>query len=128
MSKRTVRRRLKETGKTTSEVVRTIRIEVAMRLLKGTDLFRTISSQLGYESARCFSRFVLREFGRTPTEVRRDLRGIGVATGQRGPSYQATPIALQRNATSGAASRHAAVTVARKRGERTSASAKLVPT
>ena len=79
MSKRTVRRRLKETGKTTSEVVRTIRIEVALKLLKGTTLLRTISSQLGYESPRCFSRFVSREFGQTPTEMRKKLQVAGPA-------------------------------------------------
>ena len=138
MSKRTVRRRLKETGKTASEVVRTIRIEVALKMLKGSDPFRSISLQLGYESARCFSRFVSREFGRTPTEMRKKLHVERPArhltrpstqdvSGPSGLPYQGTPIALQRNATSGAASRHAAVTVARNRGERTSSSPKLVP-
>lgn len=74
MSKRTLRRRIREAGTTVSEIVRGARRSLSLRLIPRDDRMSEISSWLGYESSRCFSRFVRREFGETPSELRSRLR------------------------------------------------------
>ena len=74
MSPRTLRRRIREAGTTVSEIVRTTRRSLSLSLLRRGVRMSRISALLGYKSGRCFSRFVRREFGETPTELRRRVR------------------------------------------------------
>ncbi len=73
MSARTFRRRISQTGTTTSEVVRQNRRMLSILLLRRESPMRDVSASLGYRSERCFLRFVRREFGASPTELRKRL-------------------------------------------------------
>jgi AraC-like DNA-binding protein len=74
MSMRTLRRRVSECGTTVTEIVRQARRALAIRLLRQEGQMTDIASSLGYESGRCFLRFIRREFGVSPTELREEVR------------------------------------------------------
>jgi AraC-like DNA-binding protein len=75
VSKRTLIRRLRESGTTYRELRDAHRRKLAMELLSGTSLTAAeIAYRLGYEDASNFGRACHRWFGRSPAAVRKRPR------------------------------------------------------
>jgi len=71
-SARSLQRRLALAGSDFSELVEQVRIDLAMELLRDTDIsLPEIAQQLGYSSQSNFCRAFQRWTGKTPTEFRR---------------------------------------------------------
>jgi signal transduction histidine kinase/DNA-binding response OmpR family regulator/ligand-binding sensor domain-containing protein len=78
VSKASLYRKLKEiTGKTPSELIRTIRIEQAAKLLKTENLtVSEIMYQVGFSNRSYFNREFLKQYGRTPKDFRNEEKNV----------------------------------------------------
>ncbi|MBO3277203.1 AraC family transcriptional regulator [Pseudomonas schmalbachii] len=66
---------LAETGQTPMDYVRSRRLHHALEMLRGTHLpVGEIAARVGYASQSAFTAALVREFGATPREVRREAR------------------------------------------------------
>lgn len=73
MSERTLQRRLSELGTSFWDVYESTKDELSERLLTGTDLpLSEISHRLGYSSQSAYTRFVKRQRGKTPGQLRQE--------------------------------------------------------
>ena len=67
---------LKSYGKGYREKLREIRLEIALHFLSSTSKSITeISEEMGYSSIECFSVFIKKATGKTPTQIRKEANG-----------------------------------------------------
>jgi AraC-like DNA-binding protein len=75
VSLRTLRRQFAARGTTLADIVLSRRAALTMNLLQGDEIsLRRVGQLLGFSCATSFSRFVKREFGQSPRDLRGDLR------------------------------------------------------
>lgn len=84
MSERTLRRRCALLGVCVGEQSASLKRDLTERLLAGDLPIASVAARLGFASSQTLARFVRREFGVTPTSLRRRLRWSAFSTARVG--------------------------------------------